>query len=67
MPREEVHQETGAILFKQTEEEKALERIEAKVDQINYNLDYVTRFLRRYEPVFEKMLDQSIESNEKAT
>lgn len=34
MPKEELDQDTGAILFKPTEEEKAIRRIERKVDNL---------------------------------
>lgn len=66
MPREVIDPETGAILFKQTEEEKAIDRIEAKVNQIFNEVSYVSRFLHRYEPVFEHLLSQ-VESKEKPT
>lgn len=56
MPREVHDEESGAILFKKTDEEKQIDRIEHEVNLMSHKVDYIFRAMKRYEPVFEQML-----------
>ena len=48
--------ESGAIKFKKTPEELSIERVEGLLREIKPSVDYIARFLKRYEPVFENLL-----------
>jgi hypothetical protein len=50
--------ESGAILFKRTSEEKQQEELYVKFMEQAPKIDYIYRFLRRYEPVFEDLLNK---------
>lgn len=58
MPEEVMDRSTGAIIFKKTSEEKAALRADKTVKELAPKVDYIYRFLRRYEPVFEEMMSR---------